>query len=694
MSEKITIFHQLKKIYEGIVQLDEESLEEILELLNQINFKGITDYYISISGEKEFDDMDLLTCKKIVEILQYVYNNTSLTSPLSDDDYDKLYQVILDNGISDIVGSVNSQGKPVKEHKYIKLRGTLNKVHHMFNLDKNGDKRRSVEDWINTISSIINEPITNNDVFRVRLLVKWDGVSVVFENDKNGFIKHALLRGDTDKNIAVDVTALFKDVVNFTEYADGEREFGLKTEVLMNVESYNNICKDYKVFTSPRSATTSIVNEKVLQPDLVKYLTIEPLRIQYDGDEPRLVESEYDRTSNLYNMREIEFLISEMNERVREEGLSTDGVVLYLEDQWIQKKLGRDGAINRFEVAYKFPAESKKSILLDVDFSIGLGGTITPVAKIEPIIIKGKQISSISLGSVDRFESLDLRKGSEVIIKYEIIPYLEVDASCKINEHGYKFQVPTHCKYCSCKLELDPVLKCINEDCSSRIVGNVVNYINKMRIENVNIETIATFFDEGIVNGIESLYSLEDHKNHILSLPGFGLKSFNKIVDGINAKKDVYDYEMMGALGIPNIGNRIFKKVLSIMDLNTLLNLSKEHMLMLRLIGMPGFGEKTVSKIQRGINSKLKTIYFLLDTLTIKENSNTVKSKGKICFTKVRNIDFENELVSKGYEVTESFNKEVNILIVPSLATNSNKIDKAEKYGIKIMTLDDAIREL
>lgn len=695
MEKKISIYHQLSAIYNELVLMDEDSINEVVEMLKGINFEAIVKFF-NESDKEDLDDMDLFTCKKLIEILQFIYNNTDIVSPVSDQAYDSLYQVMIDSGLGDIVGSINSQGKAVREHQYPDLRGSLNKVHFVLNVDKEGDKRRSIEDWITTIENILGRKINNQDEFNLRLQAKWDGCSSVFECDEEGNIEHVLLRGDTEKNQAIDVRDLFKDWMDFKCYANGRDKFAVQTEVLMNKSDYELICKEYKEFKSPRSATSSILNEKVLQPHLAKYLTVEPLRIQYVGKQPEIIPNEkYDRVSNLYNLREIEHLIQEINEQAREDGKSTDGVVLHLVDKKIQKLLGRDGAINRYEVAYKFPAESKKSKLINVEFSCGLGGNITPVAKIEPVVMLGKTIRSISFGSVDRFRSMNyLTKGSEVIVRYEIIPYLEVDHTCNINEEGERFYVPTHCKYCGCKLEEDPLLKCVNEECSSRIIGNVVNYINKMRIENINLETVSTLFDQGIITGIESLYMLEDSKSKIVSLPGFGVKSYEKIIEGINKKKLVYDYELLGSLGIQSIGTKMFKKILSIMDMETLLRLSQDNMLVVNLMGLPGFGEKTASRVQKGINSKLKTIYFLLDTLTLKEKIAPGKLKGKVCFSQIRDAKFESELISKGYEVSDSFTKTTNYLIVPSLDVRSSKIDKARKWGIEILTIEQAINKL
>jgi DNA ligase (NAD+) len=689
MSKKITIYHQLDTIHKELLKMDESTINEIVEMLKGINFEGIVEYFNNVD---DMDDMDLFTCRKLVEILQFIYNNTDIVPPVSDTTYDKLYQIMLDAGLGDIVGSVNSQGKPVREHRFPDLRGTLNKVHFVFNIDKEGDKRRSIEDWITTIENILGKNINNTKEFELRLQAKWDGCSAVFECDEYGELEHVLMRGDTEKNLAVDVIELFKDQMNFSQFANGKDKFAVQTEVLMNQSDYENIIRDYKEFKSPRSATSSILNEKILQPHLTKYLTIEPLRIQYVGKQPEIIPNEeYDMISNLFDLRDIRECIRQINEHAKADGKTTDGVVLHLIDKTIQNKLGRDGAINRYEVAYKFPAESKKAKLITIDWSYGLGGNITPVAKIEPIVMLGKTISSISMGSVDRFRSMDhLTSGSEIIVRYEIIPYMDIDNTCKVNPTGNTFIIPTHCKHCGSRLEEDPLLKCVNEECPSRIIGNVVNYINKMRIENMNIETISTLFDQGIITGIESLYKLNEHKAKIISLPGFGIKSYENMIEGVNKRKVVFDYELLGSLGIQSIGVRMFKKVLSVMDLDTMLRLAKDGMLAINLMGLSGFGEKTSTRVQHGVISKLKTIQFLLNEITLKEKVAPGKLKGKVCFSQIRDPKFESELISKGYEVVDSLTKATDYLVVPSLDVTSSKITKAHKYGIPVLNLEQA----
>lgn len=691
---KVTIFHQLKELFDEMRKMDREDIDELAILLEQINISDIVEYYLKLDNDHAFDDMDLFTCKKLVEILQYIYNNTDMIPPVSDNTYDQLYELIIEKGIGDIVGALNPEGVILREHKYPDLRGTLDKVHFVYNVDKNGDKRKSIEDKIRYIEDMLGCSIYESPLFDVRLQRKRDGVSLVVECDEEGMPIHAMLRGDTDINQARDVIDLLRGNTMFKKYANGKK-FGVKTEAVVQQDKYIKICEEVKEFATPRSAVSSIFNTGELDINMMKYVDIIPLRIQYDGGFVEiLVDDELDMHGNLYNLRELEYKIHEMNKQSQEMGLETDGVVIILEHPEAQRKLGRHGAINRFEFAFKFPAEAKKTAIIDIDFSIGLGGNITPVAKIQPVIMLGKEIKSVTLGSVERYKSFGLMgKGDEVIIRYEIIPYLELDYTCK-KATSERIEVPVYCKYCGVKLVEDPVLRCGNEECSSRIVGNIVNYINKMRIDDIGIGVVSSLFDHKILNSIEDLYRLKNKKSDIVEIPGFGEKSYYNMVESIEERMEVFDYELLASLGIQSIGERKFKKVLAVMSLDELLYTCINLELPTRLISLPGFGQKTINRIQDGINAKFKTIEFLLKTLKLKHSSNNLTNKGSICFSNIRDKDFQNELIAKGYEIKNSVTSDLSILIVPSLDSESSKITSAKEKGIKIMTLDEAIREL
>ncbi|NNV04781.1 NAD-dependent DNA ligase LigA, partial [Brevibacillus sp. MCWH] len=134
---------------------------------------------------------------------------------------------------------------------------------------------------------------------------------------------------------------------------------------------------------------------------------------------------------------------------------------------------------------------------------------------------------------------------------------------------------PTTCPYCGQKLIKEPVLKCVNIECESRMIGKIMNYVTKMSIPNISIGIITNLYKEGVLKSIEDLYRLEKHKKRILLLEGFGEKLFNKIIDGINSRKEVFDYQLLGAIGIPEIGEKMFKKILTVYNIEELIKISE-----------------------------------------------------------------------------------------------------------------------
>lgn len=696
MSKKIEVFKNLDSTFNILKSTTVES-EKIETMIENLKLPSMYNYYYNVAEVSKLDDLDKFTLAKIIDICQFIYNNTDILSPLSDEEYDKLYEVLTSIGMN-IVGSVNPQGKIVRKHKYPDLRGSLDKVHFISNRDKGNDKRRSVEDWIKTMENKLGFKLYGPTA-KVRIQPKWDGVSVIFECDEDGRVEHALLRGDTGRNEAVALDELFKNVA-FPKYVDKDlkRKFGLKTEVMMSDSQYDFLCKNEGNFSSPRSATTSILNSKDVDPKMVQYLTIQPLQVQYEGDaeDDIVILNQYDYNNLFYDRFSWLDQLDDLKEKMEyikkvttNDGLITDGVVLHCTDPKVVAGMGRENHINKFETAYKFPPEMKKSILKDIEFSIGVLGNVTPVAKIETVKMRGNKISSINLGSIDRFESLNLHIGDEVKVKYEIIPYLDKDESC-IESNNELIKTPTHCPYCGEKLVKEPLLKCDNMECESRVVGKILNYVNKMRIANISISTIEKFHEIGILKSIEDLYRLENHMNVIVQLPKFGPKSYDNIIKGVNARREVYDYELFGSIGIPDIGERMFKKILSVYSIGDLIQAKDYNKLQKELCKLEGIQEKTAIKICEGILQNMNLIHFLLSNIKVKKN-NRVYDK-KVCFSKIRDKEFEKFLDNNNVLVMDSFRKDTDILIVPNPNESSSKIDKAIKQGKPVISIEDAYK--
>lgn len=681
------IIYSLNEVYENIQSLDEQ---EVIDSLIGLKISNLINYYISIV--KKCDDEDIVIVELLVKILQYIYNNFKLISPISDSDYDELYALHLSISNKDIVGSINASDKTIVNHRYPDLRGTLDKIHFLTEEERGNDNRASLESWLKTCENVLGKPLNmfNPEVI---LFPKWDGLSVIFECDVDGKVQRALTRGDTEKNEAIDLTPMFGALTFDTIEGWEGSKFAIKTEVVMSDNAFEALCSKDGEYKNRRSAVSSILNTKELNPlKYLKYLTIVPLRAQnWDTKEiiihPKATEFYPSMTTTISKYKEFRQIFDFLKESVDVLlGLPIDGIVLHFTDINLHNILGRKYAINKYEVAYKFPPEQKKTLLLSVDFSVGIMGAITPVARVEPVKINGNTIKNISLGSVDRFESLQLKPGDEVYVKYDIIPYLVKTEDCKPGVGNY-IKAPTTCEYCGEPLIKDPILKCVNNDCPSRMIGKIVNYLDKMRIPNISIGIVTTLFKAGYLRSIEDLYLLVRHKEAICQLDGFGPKSFKKIIDGVNSRTTVFDYELLGSIGIPDIGQRMFKKILNIYYLDDLMEIAYKGDVK-SLTNIHGIKEKTANKIIMGLLMNDNLIQFLKEELKVKRND--VRYTVKVCFTKVRDKDFEEFLDKKGIQVLESYNKEVDILIIKDAGATSSKIDKARKDGKEIITLQEA----
>lgn len=684
--DKIKIINILSSIYENSNSSDD--YEGLVKALEAVKINNLVNYYIHVTDI--FDSEDEIIIEFIIKILQNIYNNSGILSPVVDEDYDILYEIYLRLSNKDIVGGTNQNDRVVVNHTYPDLRGTLDKIHFLTIEEKGKDKRLSLDEWIKKCENRLGRPL-RLDEMNVALYPKFDGVSVVFECDERGNVINALTRGDTSINEATLVNHIF-GAIRLKTYDEWDSKFAVKTEVIMTYKNYEKMCSKYGNYKNPRSAVSAIVNSKEFDIKLFKYLTIVPLRMQnFDTKEiivpgPPIVEypviysslNDYDRLRSAFTE------IKEFMKTILD--IPIDGVVIQLTDKNIQNQLGRDGAINKYEVAFKFVPENKKTKLLDIEFCVGILGGITPVAKIEPVKINGNTISNVSLGSIDRFESLGLRKGDEVIIKYDIIPYLNIDDKCKRSTEPI-IEAPKHCQYCGSKLMYDPILRCVNNECPSRIIGKIVNYTEKMNIDNISIGTVTALFKEGYLRKIEDLYSLKKHKREIVELDGFGVKSYEKLVESIEKKTEVYDYILLGSIGIPDIGSKIFKSILSIYYIDELKSIAKKNDIK-KLTSIHGIKEKTALKILSGILLNYELIEFLQKTLIVKHDGR--KYKMKVVFTKVRDKEFEKYLDTIEIEVCSSYNKNIDIVICDDVDSTSEKIKKARKDGKKILTLKEA----
>lgn len=679
--------------------IQQDKFKHLISFMNTKQMKEIYKVYLEL-GNLSKEEIELL--RLILECCNTIYNYSGEETGLSDSEYDSLveyYRSLTDSdGI--ITEPLIAEGD-VAYHKYKTLRGTLDKIYKLTDEDvlKN-QSQKSLDDWIKQMERRYLENTGETIDLRecdVLVMPKYDGVSCVFENDKNGNMIRALTRGDTTRNEAQDITHIFKGIYK-GPFSDAPSEYGEKTEIMMlndDLDTYNELYhKDYK---NTRSIVSSILNSDEAD-ERVKYLKIIPLRYSFYEDGK---ESQQYVSPGIYNypylnckLKDVDLIHDfAIHHKYVEPGLRCDGAVIYIKDEKVQKALGRENEKQKFEVAFKFTEETAYTEIKDVIFTTGLFGRLNPVAVFKTVKMKGNDVSQASLGSLKRFQKLQLAKGDRVKVLYDIIPYVqfdEKDDECKRSSHD-PIKAPEVCPDCGEPVEVNEsgnILYCKNPKCPCRIKGRILNYLRKMNIGEISYETVNDFYNLGYLKSIEDLYHLKEFKNELTQIPGYGASSISKILKEIDSVKDVTPSLLLGSLGIESLSTKRFKSILEYLSFSELIEYAMDNQAAIFTV-IPGIKEKTAIKLIDGIHENIDLIMFLMEVLNVLDEPTEVHGDFKVCFTKVRDSEKEAFIKEHGGEVVDDVTKETSFVVVPSLAVESSKTKKATKYGLPLVLIDD-----
>lgn len=673
--------------------------------------------------------------QEYISILNFIENETSIPTSVSDDTYDQIVEKYKDLGGSHEIGvhANASQNKKFGYHKYPELRGSLDKIHYLYNSEiPEKDSRKSFQQFLSgVIREMDKQNILQPKDFTVLVDFKWDGVSHVLEFENNVKLDRVLTRYDVENNIGVDITHIFKGAdlsklffCPLPKHIKDSSGFGLKVETFMPTEYFHKYVEDMNdTKCNRRSAITSIVNrgEDDWEPSLLRYLALKPLQIssenefEVDSNENWIYLGEIDGHHQyihvytldlLFKVKSLSSLMDDLSDyplqgainavkEIASDMIPIDGAVITLLNQDIIDVMGRKGNKNKFQIAYKFPQGIKKTKLKDVEFPVGpVAGTITPLAIVEPVVINGNTITNATLSNFDKMERLDLNIGDEVIIRYDIIPKLEKDATCKKGT-GRKIERLTQCPVCHS--DLNGGSRCLNPNCETKLAGKIYNYVRKMKIRNLGKETIEKFVNEGYLTNIGDLYRLPSQIEGLTRLPGFGVNSITSIISSIFGRTKVYPHELLGAIGIPDVALKTMKKVCENIDDIMCITEETAPDILVRMYNISGIGEITAGKIVSGMLERKATLDDIIPYIEfIPYPKDKKEPTDVVLFTECRDSDFVDYLEEHDVEVASSYVKRLTILIVPDdldiKNSKNRKVERARNENVPILTLSEAKR--
>ena len=381
-----------------------------------------------------------------------------------------------------------------------------------------------------------------------------------------------------------------------------------------------------------------------------------------------------------------------------------DGMVVKVDEFYLQNRLGFKARAPRWAIARKFPATQATTRLLDVEFQVGRTGAITPVARLEPVVVEGATVSRATLHNQDEIRRKDLRIGDTVLVQRagDVIPEVVKPIKDKRSGAEQPILMPTHCPACDSELvrpEAEAVTRCVNPACPSQRLRTLIHYCSKagLDIEGLGERNVTQLYDLGLISTIDDIYELD--MTVLQNLDGWGEKSAGNLLAALQEARHPALASFLAALGIRYIGE-ITAALLEqhYGSLEQLISASEEE-----LLEIDGIGEQAARSINAYFNDK--QVLAMLDQLrksgvapqaSAPSTGSLPLAGAVIVFTGSLNQlsrDEAKKLVrEQGGQIASSITRKVTHVVAGEKA--GSKLRKAEEAGKQILSEEDFLAML
>lgn len=437
--------------------------------------------------------------------------------------------------------------------------------------------------------------------FRIVGEMKFDGTSISLTYE-HGRLVRAVTRGDGTQGD--DVTANVKTIRSIPlQLAPGDwpEEFEIRGEILMPWEVFEKLnaeraYNEEPLFANPRNAASGTL--KMQDPAIVASRHLDA-RFYYLLSDNLPADNHFDNMlaarrwgfkvskamQLLDSLEAVDEYIAYWDEHRKSLPVATDGLVFKVNSLRQQLNLGYTAKSPRWAVAFKFNPERACTPLRFVSFETGRMGLVTPVANLEPVQLSGTVVKRASLHNEDIMLELDIHQGDHLYVEKagEIIPQITgVDKEQRL-PGAEKVVFVSNCPECGTPLVRsygEAAWVCPNKyGCRPQITGRIEHFCARrmMNIDGIGAETAELLFDKGLVNNPGDLYRLS--ADQLEGLEGLGTKSAERIIQGIEASKQVPFGRVLYALSIPNVGETTAKRLAaSVGDLDSMLAMSVDQL--------------------------------------------------------------------------------------------------------------------
>ena len=544
-----------------------------------------------------------------------------------------------------------------------------------------------------------------------KVLMSWkmDGLTVVLTY-RDGKLYKAVTRGNGEVGEVITNNAkVFKNVPVQIAY---QGELILRGEAVIGYKDFEKINQEIEDvdarYKNPRNLCSGSVrqlNNQITAKRNVMFYAF--TLVQADGvdfQNSRACQMEWLKSQGFTTVEyymvtrdTVEDKVAKFSSKISENDFPSDGLVLTYDDIAYGRSLGRTAKFPRDSFAFKWQDEIRETVLREIEWSPSRTGLINPVAIFDPVELEGTTVSRASVHNISIMEELELGIGDriEVYKANMIIPQIAEN----LTRSGVK-DIPCKCPVCQGETKIRQVgnakaLYCMNPECQAKHVKSFALFVSRdaLNIEGLSEATLEKFISRGYIHTFADIFHLDQYKEEIQKMEGFGEKSYKKLTESIEKARTTTLPRVIYSLGIAGIGLANAKVICRELkyDVESLLKVSEEE-----LNEIQGVGE-VLAKAFVGYFADAKHVENfrrLLNELTIPEETVTkqqiFEGVNFVITGSVKHFANRGEvkelIESLGGKVTGSVTSKTNYLINNDVTSTSSKNKKANELGIPIIS--------
>ncbi len=556
--------------------------------------------------------------------------------------------------------------------------------------------------------------------------IKLDGLTCRLTYE-NGLLVRAETRGNGV--VGSDITEHVKQFLNVPMKISKVDTYILDGEAIILDEDFTEINQngEYKNSRNLASGTLSVLDTSLVAKRRMRFYGWNVVEGGSNSLKDNLAEAKllgFDivpywfnaNTSIALNPDNLQGNIDYVFEYARDNGYPHDGVVFKYNDVEYGKSLGSTSHHFRDGIAYKAKDEVYRTKLMDIDWTMGKTGILTPTAIFQPVEISGSTVSRASVHNVSILTKLDLHIGDtiEVAKCNEIIPQVKRNVSADERmvlriEPDY-ITYPSYCPVCGGQTKLETennstVLVCTNDNCKGKLLGKLTHFVSKnaINIDGLSEATLEKFIELGWLTCFEDIYKLKSYTSEMMNLEGFGEKSVKKLLKSIEMSRDTTLDRFIYSLSIPLIGRSASKTISKHFNGDFDRFYKECCMNSFDFTVLDDFGEAMNDSINDYIEKNVVMIGNLAKEMWFEEpqivsGSNSLVGKIFVITGSLNHFANRDEAKEKieaaGGKVSGSVSAKTSYLVNNDVTSTSGKNKKAKELNIPIISEEELIKML